>query len=107
MAQWLQKRLIAHRLNLKGNIMKTDLSSIKNGFVPDYNGWENDFDELCRRLNKITVKLQSRDLPAGVEQQIQQRAAKNGFAPTPNHAGNRPEILIFTKSASQSPPSQT
>jgi hypothetical protein len=79
--------------------MRTDLSSIKSDFVPDYNGWENDFDELCRRLNRITVKLQSPDLPAGVEKEIQERAVKNGFAAL-GHAGNPPDILVFTKSVS-------
>ena len=54
--------------------MRTDLSSIKSDFVPDYTGWENDFDELCRRLNKITVKLRSPDLPAGVEKEIREAA---------------------------------
>lgn len=79
--------------------MRTDLRSIESDFVPDYNGWENDFDELCRRLNKITVKLQSPDLPAGVEQEIQERAVRNGFAPAFDHAGKQPDILAFTKSA--------
>jgi hypothetical protein len=86
--------------SLKGDDMKTDLSSIKSDFIPDYNGWENDFDELCRRLSKITVKLQSPDLPAGVEKDIQERAVKNGFTPALDQAGNQPDILVFTKSAS-------
>ena len=80
--------------------MRTDLSSIKSDFVPDYTGWENDFDELCRQLNKIAVKLQSPDLPAGVEKEIQERAVKNGFAPALDHAGKQPELLVFTKSES-------
>lgn len=59
--------------------MKTDLSPMDADFIPDYIGWENDFDELCRRQNRFTVKLQSPDLPAGVEANIKERATKNGF----------------------------
>jgi hypothetical protein len=79
--------------------MRTDLSSIKSDFIPDYEGWENDFDELCRRKNKITVKLRSADLPAGVEKEIQERAVKNGFKPALNPAREQSDILTFTKSA--------
>ena len=78
--------------------MKTDLGSIDTDFVPAYNGWENDFDELCRRKNSIAVKLRSPDLPAGVEKEIQERAVKNGFQLMPCPAGNPPDILVFTKS---------
>lgn len=79
--------------------MRTDLGSIKSDFIPDYSGWENDFDELCRRLKKITVKLLSPDLPAGIKQEIHERAVKNGFQPTPNPAGKEPDIFVFTRSA--------
>jgi hypothetical protein len=79
--------------------MRTDLSSIKSDFIPDYSGWENDFDELCRRRNKLTVKLHSPDLPAGIEKEIQERAVKNGFQPTRDHAGQQPNIFVFIKSA--------
>jgi hypothetical protein len=79
--------------------MRTDLSSIKSDFVPDYDGWENDFDELCRRKSKITVKLCSPDLPAGVEKEIQERAVKNGFTPALDSVGTRPNVFVFTKSA--------
>jgi len=94
------KQIYSTLIKLKGDDMRTDLSSTKSDFVPDYNGWENDFDELCRRLNQITVKLQSPDLPAGVEKGIHERAVKNGFALALNHAGKQPDILVFTKSAS-------
>jgi hypothetical protein len=79
--------------------MRTDLGSIKSDFVPDYSGWENDFDERCRSLDKITVKLHSPDLPAGVEKEIHARAVKNGFKPAPKPAGEQPDIFVFTKSA--------
>ena len=79
--------------------MRTDLGSINSDFVPDYKGWENDFDELCRKRNNITVKLQSPDLPAGVEKDIRERAVKNGFQPVLDRATQQPDILVFTKSA--------
>lgn len=78
--------------------MKTDLGSIDGNFVPNYNGWENDFDELCRRKKTITVKLQSPDQPAGVEKEIQERAVKHGFTPALVHATKQPGVMIFTKS---------
>jgi len=80
--------------------MRTDLGSIKTDFIPDYSGWENDFDELCRGLKKITVKLLSPDLPAGIKQEIHERAVKNGFKPTLDSAGKQSDIFVFTKSAS-------
>ena len=77
--------------------MKTDLSP-NTDFIPDYGGWENDFDERCRRQNEITVKLKSPDLPAGVEQDIKERAAKNGFKLALDRAETE-RTLIFRKAA--------
>lgn len=77
--------------------MNTDLSPIENDFIPDYVGWENDFDERCLRQRRVTVKLESRDLPAGVEQAIRQQADKNGMVLILDHADQKPSILIFEK----------
>lgn len=79
--------------------MKTDHDPIEGDFIPDYIGWENDFDERCRRPGKITVSLQSHDLPAGIEKAIQERATKNGWVLVLNHADKRPSVLIFNKAA--------
>ena len=76
--------------------MKTDLSPNNIDFIPDYTGWENDFDERCRRQNKITVKFQSPDLPAGVVENIKERAAKNGLQLVLDQADNQ-KILVFQK----------
>lgn len=78
--------------------MRTDLPSTESDFIPDYNGWENDFDELCHKLSVITVKLRSPDLPAGVEKELHDKAAKNGFHPMLNPAGQQPDIFVFRKS---------
>lgn len=77
--------------------MNTDLSPIENDFIPDYVGWENDFDERCSRLRRICVKLESRDLPAGAEKAIRERAHKNGMTLVLDHADQNPSILIFEK----------
>jgi hypothetical protein len=79
--------------------MRTDLSSIESDFIPDYTGWENDFDERCNRQNQITVKFQSPDLLAGAEQAVRERAAKNGMALAIDDAEKKPSILVFKKSA--------
>jgi hypothetical protein len=79
--------------------MRTDQSSIESDFIPDYTGWENDFDERCNRQNKITVKLQSADLLAGAERAIRERAEKNGMRLETDHADNVPSILVFKKDA--------
>jgi len=78
--------------------MKTDLSPNNTDFIPDYGGWENDFDERCRQKNEIRVKLQSPDLPAGVEQDIKERATKNGFKLALDQADTE-KILVFRKTA--------
>lgn len=77
--------------------MKTDLSPSNTDFIPDYDGWENDFDERCRQQNEIRVKLQSPDLPAGVEKDIKERAAKNGFKLALDRAETE-KTLVFRKS---------
>jgi len=76
--------------------MKTDLSPSNTDFIPDYGGWENDFDERCRQQNQIRVKLQSPDLPAGVEQAIKERAAKNGLTLLLDKADTE-KILVFKR----------
>lgn len=77
--------------------MKTDLSPLETDFIPNYTGWENDFDERCRRDANITVKLQARDQPAGVVEEIQNRAIKNGMELVSNQADQEPSILLFKK----------
>ena len=76
--------------------MKTDLSPSNTDFIPDYSGWENDFDERCRLQNEIRVKLQSPDLPAGVEQSIKERAVKSGLTLVMDQSEPQ-KILIFKK----------
>ena len=76
--------------------MKTDLSPNHTDFIPDYTGWENDFDERCRLQSKITVKLQSPDLPAGVVESIKGRAAKNGMKLALDQADAQ-NTLVFQK----------
>ena len=78
--------------------MKTDLSPNNTDFIPDYGGWENDFDERCRLQNEIRVKLHSPDLPAGVEQDIKERATKNGFKLAADQIATE-QTLIFRKTA--------
>ena len=76
--------------------MKTDQSPNTTDFIPGYSGWENDFDERCGQQNEIIVKLKSPDLPAGVEQDIKERATKNGFKLALDQADNE-KTLIFRK----------
>jgi hypothetical protein len=76
--------------------MKTDLSPIETDFIPDYGGWENDFDERCRRQNKIVVKLKGPDLPPGIEAMIKECALKNGMELIADDADSR-RALIFKK----------
>jgi hypothetical protein len=82
--------------------MKTDLSPSNTDFIPGYSGWENDFDERCRQQNRITVKLQSADQPAGVEEAIKERATKNGFKLALDHADTE-KILVFEKAIQGTP----
>lgn len=77
--------------------MKTDLSP-NTDFIPDYAGWENDFDERCRQQNEIRVKLQSPDVPAGVVENIKGRAIKNGFKLALDQA-DAEKTLVFKKAA--------
>jgi len=76
--------------------MKTDLSPNNTDFIPDYTGWENDFDERCRQQNKIIVKFQSPDLPAGVVENIKERAAKNGLKLVLDQTDTQ-KTLVFQK----------
>lgn len=76
--------------------MKTDLSPSNIDFIPDYGGWENDFDERCRLQKEIRVKFKSPDLPAGVEQDIKDRATKNGFKLALDQATSE-KTLVFRK----------
>ena len=76
--------------------MKTDLSPNNMDFIPDYGGWENDFDERCRLQNEIRVKLKSPDLPPGVEGDLKARAVKNGFKLVLDQ-GDTARTLVFQK----------
>ncbi|GEM_PF-4078198 len=86
--------------------MRTDLSPIETDFIPGYGGWENDFDERCRRQNVITVKLTGPDLPPGIEQIIVERAIKNGLELVLEDTDARDVMVFRRRSKEVTPPFQ-